>query len=77
MKKLSFIVFLSITILLCAIDAPEALAADVVERGICGDDLIWTLDSDGLLTVSGTGDMYDYQGFGPLGMICTTVSHQS
>ena len=29
-------------------------------RGICGDDQTWVLDEDGLLTVSGTGDMYDY-----------------
>ena len=26
----------------------------------CGDDLTWTLDTEGTLTVSGTGDMYDY-----------------
>ena len=32
-------------------------AADVVEIGTCGDDLTWTLDSDGKLTVSGTGEM--------------------
>ena len=27
----------------------------------CGDDLTWTLDEDGVLTISGTGDMWDYQ----------------
>ncbi|MCD8125742.1 MAG: leucine-rich repeat protein, partial [Lachnospiraceae bacterium] len=26
----------------------------------CGDDLTWSLDAAGTLTVSGTGDMYDY-----------------
>ncbi len=26
----------------------------------CGDNLTWTLDSEGTLTISGTGDMYDY-----------------
>lgn len=26
----------------------------------CGDNLTWVLDSDGVLTISGTGEMYDY-----------------
>ena len=30
----------------------------IVAGGICGDDLTWTLDENGLLTVSGTGEMY-------------------
>ena len=29
--------------------------------GKCGDDLTWELDGHGLLTISGTGAMYDYQ----------------
>ena len=28
--------------------------------GVCGDDLTWTLDWFGKLTISGTGDMYDF-----------------
>ncbi len=28
--------------------------------GKCGDNLTWTLDDTGLLTISGTGDMWDY-----------------
>ncbi len=28
--------------------------------GTCGDGLTWSLDDDGVLTISGTGDMYDY-----------------
>lgn len=31
-----------------------------VAGGKCGDDLTWTLDNDGTLTISGIGDMYDY-----------------
>ncbi len=38
----------------------SAKAATVVNSGTCGDNLTWTLDSDGTLTISGTGDMYDY-----------------
>ena len=43
--------------------APEetiaAAAADgaVVASGTCGDDLTWTLDNEGTLTISGTGEM--------------------
>lgn len=28
--------------------------------GACGDDLTWNLSANGVLTISGTGDMYDY-----------------
>ena len=31
--------------------------------GTCGDNLTWTLDADGTLTISGTGDMYGYGTF--------------
>ena len=40
--------------------APAAHAADIVDSGTCGaegDNLTWTLDSDGVLTISGEGDM--------------------
>ncbi len=40
-----------------------ALAADIVDSGTCGtegDNLTWTLNSDGVLTISGTGAMSDY-----------------
>lgn len=35
-------------------------AAEVVDRGTCGDNLTWTLDDEGTLTISGTGAMTDY-----------------
>lgn len=28
--------------------------------GVCGESLTWTLDGTGMLTISGSGDMYDY-----------------
>lgn len=34
--------------------------AEEVASGSCGDDLVWTLDETGLLTIAGTGDMEDY-----------------
>ena len=33
---------------------------EAITTGECGDDLTWNLSSDGTLTISGTGDMYDY-----------------
>ena len=33
---------------------------EIVDSGKCGDNITWTLDKDGLLTISGTGKMYDY-----------------
>lgn len=34
-------------------------AADITASGSCGRSLTWTLDSEGTLTVAGTGAMYD------------------
>ena len=34
-----------------------ASAADIIDSGTCGDSVTWTLDSEGTLTISGTGDM--------------------
>ena len=38
----------------------SAFAADVVSSGKSGSNLTWTLDSEGTLTISGTGAMTDY-----------------
>ena len=32
----------------------------IVKSGVCGDALTWTINTEGVLTVSGTGAMYDY-----------------
>ena len=34
----------------------------IVDSGSCGDNVTYTLDSDGLLTINGTGKMKDYEG---------------
>lgn len=36
------------------------LAASVIYSGTCGDDISWTLDNSGKLTISGTGKMDDF-----------------
>ena len=44
---------------------PEvSLMSDVTlmaTSGTCGDNLTWTLDDSGTLTISGTGDMWDWE----------------
>ena len=53
--------------LLLGLAAP-VMAADIVASGACGDDLTWTLDSEGKLTISGTGEMWDFAPYGSKGM---------
>ena len=38
-----------------------AYAAGTVRSGACGDNVTWKLTSDGTLTISGTGDMADFE----------------
>lgn len=40
--------------------AVTANAAEIVESGSCGENVTYTLDSEGTLTISGTGAMADY-----------------
>ena len=64
MKK-RLLSFVLAVLMIASLLPVTALAADVVASGTCGaeDDgsnLTWTLDSEGVLTISGSGDMYDY-----------------
>lgn len=38
----------------------EETTEENVRSGVCGDNLTWNVDEDGVLTISGTGEMYDY-----------------
>lgn len=53
---------LSILLAACLIFSllPVSAFADTTDSGTCGANLTWTLDSDGTLTISGTGEMEDY-----------------
>ena len=64
MKKRIFSFVLAVLMIASLLPA-AALAADVVASGTCGaegdgSNLTWTLDSDGLLTIRGTGAMENY-----------------
>ena len=55
--------FLSTLLCLCMLLTllpVNALAAETVSSGSCGSNLTWELDSDGTLTISGTGEMDFY-----------------
>ena len=39
---------------------PAAKAAAIVDSGMCGDNVTYTLDDEGTLTISGEGEMYSY-----------------
>ena len=60
MKKWFGTLFALIALLLCAAFLPIRAEAAVVTSGTCGDNLIWVLEDNGTLTISGSGDMYDY-----------------
>ena len=36
-------------------------AANIVDNGKCGDNVFWALDADGTLTITGAGEMQDYE----------------
>ena len=62
MKKRIFSFVLAVLMIASLLPA-TALAANIVDSGTCGangSNLTWTLDSKGVLTISGRGGMRDY-----------------
>lgn len=50
---------------MCVLMLPmQVFAAETVANGTCGADLTWTLDSEGTLTISGSGPMEDFGYYG-------------
>lgn len=61
MRKLFSMTFTVFLLILLIVSMSIAVsAADDIASGTCGDNLTWTLNSEGTLTVSGTGPMDDY-----------------
>ena len=56
MKKRMLSVVLAICLLMAALPV-VASAAEVAASGACGENLTWVLDTDGAMTISGTGPM--------------------
>ena len=63
MKK-SISVILAIFMLLSAFPLISN-AVTIVDSGICGENLTWTLDNEGTLIISGIGAMDDYKNGNP------------
>ncbi|MCD7747071.1 MAG: leucine-rich repeat domain-containing protein, partial [Firmicutes bacterium] len=51
---------LCVGVIFAATLSMSAEDATVTDSGTCGDNLTWTLTSDGTLTITGTGEMEDY-----------------
>lgn len=61
MKRYFWVVcFAVLAVCLLFILPTEAHAAEIVDSGTCGENLTWTLDDAGVLTISGTGAMTDF-----------------
>lgn len=62
MKHMKRTLAILLTLVLLCTYVPVAFAeyVTIVDSGNCGDNLTWTLDSDGTLTISGIGDMWSY-----------------
>ncbi len=78
-NKMKIVLVLAIAIALCfsltVISwADETDESGVIAEGTCGDDLNWVLMDDGVLTISGTGDMDDYSSIGPWSLYRSSVT---
>ena len=64
MRRICMIVALLTLVFACVLAIPAQVQAaeepEIIDSGTCGDNLTWTLDDEGTLTISGTGDMYNY-----------------
>ncbi len=59
-KHVSFFLALVLVLSLIPFSAFDVFAAEIVASGTCGENATWTLDDEGVFTVSGTGSMNDY-----------------
>ena len=59
MKKRIFSFVLAV-LMIASLLPVSALAANIVKSGTCGAEVTWTLDSEGVLTISGIGAMKEY-----------------
>ena len=58
MKKRTLSLMLALLMIISVL--PVSAAADAPKSGTCGENLTWTLSDDGVLTISGSGAMADF-----------------
>lgn len=58
-KRIAYAIIAVIAVFVLMSLTVISASAEVVDSGTCGENLTWTLDG-GTLTISGTGEMYDY-----------------
>lgn len=73
LKKLKYTVSIILSVIMIINAVPTAIFEYVIEvcaeeatptSGTCGENLTWELSEDGVLTISGTGEMWDWTAYG-------------
>lgn len=64
MKRNKHFLSICLTLLVLLALAIPAKAAEIVDSGDCGENAMWSLDDEGILTISGTGPMENYTYYG-------------
>ena len=59
-KLLSVVLVLVMLVSAIPMSGATLLAGAAASNGQCGDSVYWTLDNEGTLTISGAGEMYNY-----------------
>lgn len=60
MKRIKLFITLCLTVLIAAVCLSRLPVTAEAESGTCGEAVSWVLDTDGRLTISGTGAMTDF-----------------
>lgn len=60
MRKFFLWIFIATFLGIFMLDPHTAAAAEIINSGSCGGSLTWVLTDDGVLTISGTGKMTDF-----------------
>ena len=55
----AFLVMIFLVSFLLVLTSERVFADEVYANGTCGNNLTWTLSENGILTISGTGEMSD------------------
>ena len=62
-KKKILLSFMIVCISIFTVGLINVSAAKILDSGTCGENLKWTLDAEGTLTINGSGDMKNYYKF--------------